>query len=350
MENLLSRSALKKYWFPICSANEIKINKPKRVYLFNIPLIIWKTKQKKISCLEDRCPHRGFPLSKGKIDINNRIQCPYHGWTFDESGHCHSIPAEGKKDCNLKICIQAFSIKASEGLLWVKAYDFGNDHKNELSLPNFSSDRLKGFRFSFAKQEFAASFQEVVENFMDSAHTPFVHNGLIRKHSEPRLRRVQIEKKWDSINFFHEATDEKIGILNKYLNPKGELIVHTDAFKLPGTIEVQYMYGKREVFKSYIYCVSRKDNKTTVYIYVGLNFGRMNKILSVFLKYLSKIIIWQDLKILRALNKNKKNFKNQKDIFLKSDLGLRYVSEIIEDFVSNRKNRDEKHETIEMWV
>lgn len=350
MENSVRLSILKKYWFPICSSKEIKVNRPQRVYLFNLPLLIWKTKQSKFNCLEDRCPHRGFPLSKGKIDSNNHIQCPYHGWTFDDLGHCSSIPAEGKINCKSNICIQAFSIKESEGLLWVKAHDFNSEYTKDFLPPSFKSDRIKGLRFSFKQQEIEASFQEVVENFMDSAHTPFVHNGLIRRRSEPRLRRVQIEKKFDSVKLFHEPTDEKVGVFNKYFNPHDEPIMHTDSFKLPGVIEVQYMYGKTEVFKSYIYCVFRKENKTTAYIYLGLNFGKANKILSVFLKLLAQIVIWQDLKTLRTLNKNKRYFKDQKDIFLKSDLGLKYVSEIVKNFMSDVKDTDEKQDTIKLWV
>ena len=55
-------------------------------------------------------------------------------------------------------------------------------------------------------------------------------------------------------------------------------------------------------------------------------------------------------KILNALNKNNQCFKNQKDIFLKSDLGLKYVSEIANNFISNIEDREEKNDTIEMYV
>ena len=42
--------------------------------------------------LEDRCPHRRVPLSLGEVK-DGRLQCGYHGWTFDgASGACTAIP------------------------------------------------------------------------------------------------------------------------------------------------------------------------------------------------------------------------------------------------------------------
>eukprot|EP00966_Prymnesium_polylepis_P267498 6179543-Prymnesium_polylepis.1 len=42
--------------------------------------------------MSDACPHRLAPLSEGRVDAEGRIECPYHGWTFSESGECTKIP------------------------------------------------------------------------------------------------------------------------------------------------------------------------------------------------------------------------------------------------------------------
>lgn len=41
-----------------------------------------------------RCPHRLAPLSEGRVDAAGRLECPYHGWSFNGDGSCHSIPQE----------------------------------------------------------------------------------------------------------------------------------------------------------------------------------------------------------------------------------------------------------------
>ena len=56
-----------------------------------------------VVCLDDTCPHRGAPLSKGWVAKEPRsghtcVVCPYHGWAFDGEGHLTDVPSaeEGK--------------------------------------------------------------------------------------------------------------------------------------------------------------------------------------------------------------------------------------------------------------
>lgn len=42
----------------------------------------------------DRCPHRRAPLTAGRVD-GDALRCGYHGWCFDRSGTCTSIPSMG---------------------------------------------------------------------------------------------------------------------------------------------------------------------------------------------------------------------------------------------------------------
>ena len=43
--------------------------------------------------MDDACPHRLAPLSEGRVDREtNRIECAYHGWSFEPSGACAKIP------------------------------------------------------------------------------------------------------------------------------------------------------------------------------------------------------------------------------------------------------------------
>jgi 3-phenylpropionate/trans-cinnamate dioxygenase ferredoxin subunit len=48
-----------------------------------------------VFAIEDRCPHRDFPLSGGDV-VNGCLECPWHGARFDvRTGHCVSGPSEG---------------------------------------------------------------------------------------------------------------------------------------------------------------------------------------------------------------------------------------------------------------
>jgi nitrite reductase (NADH) small subunit len=49
-------------------------------------IALFRTSDDRVFALEDRCPHRGGPLSQGIVH-GQRVTCPLHGWTVDlESG------------------------------------------------------------------------------------------------------------------------------------------------------------------------------------------------------------------------------------------------------------------------
>ncbi|MBF0583822.1 MAG: nitrite reductase small subunit NirD [Magnetococcales bacterium] len=49
-------------------------------------LALFRTADDQLFALDDRCPHRGGPLSAGMVH-GYKVTCPLHGWTLDlESG------------------------------------------------------------------------------------------------------------------------------------------------------------------------------------------------------------------------------------------------------------------------
>lgn len=45
-------------------------------------LALFRTSDGQVHALEDRCPHRGGPISAGMVH-GRRVTCPLHGWTLD---------------------------------------------------------------------------------------------------------------------------------------------------------------------------------------------------------------------------------------------------------------------------
>ena len=56
-------------------------------------IVIYRTGDGKPVTLEDACPHRKLPLSKGYLKGDN-VECGYHGLTFDCSGACVRAPTQ----------------------------------------------------------------------------------------------------------------------------------------------------------------------------------------------------------------------------------------------------------------
>jgi len=71
---------------------------PKAIRCNGADYVLFRDESRHLRALVDQCAHRRAPLSLGKI-VGGVIECPYHGWRYDGSGACVSIPnlAEGKR-------------------------------------------------------------------------------------------------------------------------------------------------------------------------------------------------------------------------------------------------------------
>ncbi len=45
-------------------------------------IAVFRTSSNKVYAIDDKCPHKGGPLSNG-IQHDERITCPLHNWVFD---------------------------------------------------------------------------------------------------------------------------------------------------------------------------------------------------------------------------------------------------------------------------
>jgi phenylpropionate dioxygenase-like ring-hydroxylating dioxygenase large terminal subunit len=57
------------------------------------PVLLYRGESGSIAALEDRCCHRGLPLSHGCVR-GEQIRCGYHGLTFDARGLCVHVPGQ----------------------------------------------------------------------------------------------------------------------------------------------------------------------------------------------------------------------------------------------------------------
>ena len=121
--------------------------------------------------LEDRCPHRLLPLSKGKR-IGDTIQCGYHGMTFDTSGKCVRVP--GQDNTPDRAHVQAFPIVERHGIIWIWMGDPGlADESKIFDIPELS-DRTWHTHHG-GQLHIKAHYLNVAENLVDPAHVSFVH-------------------------------------------------------------------------------------------------------------------------------------------------------------------------------
>jgi len=79
-------AALSVAWHDVGAIEDIPRLGARIVALLGRRIALFRTRDDRVFALEDRCPHRGGPLSQGIVH-GQRVTCPLHGWTVDlESG------------------------------------------------------------------------------------------------------------------------------------------------------------------------------------------------------------------------------------------------------------------------
>ena len=84
------------YWYPALASRRMR-HKLLSQKVFG-ERIVFIRYQGRCYALEDRCAHRGVPLSVGRCEFSgtNTISCRYHGWTYDiTNGLCIGAMTDG---------------------------------------------------------------------------------------------------------------------------------------------------------------------------------------------------------------------------------------------------------------
>ena len=89
---------------------------PVQIWLLDIPVMFYRTAAGQLVAMEDRCPHRLVPLSKG-CRVGDSIQCIYHGAIFAPTGECESLP--GASAQARQNGVRTFATEERWGAIWI---------------------------------------------------------------------------------------------------------------------------------------------------------------------------------------------------------------------------------------
>lgn len=172
-------------WHVIARSPEIIEGQPYRARLLGEDLVIWRCGER-LMVWQDLCIHRGTRLSLGKI-IDDRIQCPYHGWTYNADGQCVHMPAHPGQTPPTKARVKAYKAVERYGWVWVTLGEPKQD------IPYFAEWHDDSFRkIHSGPYPYNASAPRAVENFLDVAHFPFVHEGYLGDQAHAEIADYEV--------------------------------------------------------------------------------------------------------------------------------------------------------------
>jgi phenylpropionate dioxygenase-like ring-hydroxylating dioxygenase large terminal subunit len=160
---------------------------PKPFTLLGDDLVLFLDEHGEPAALRDRCCHRTARLSKGWC-TGGKLQCGYHGWTYDRSGRVVHIPQyDADRAIPEGYRTLAYRCTARYGYAWVALEEPIADIP---AVPEFGAP---GWRTIFQFYEtWATSPLRALENSFDNSHFSFVHRATFGVAAQPKPSKYEL--------------------------------------------------------------------------------------------------------------------------------------------------------------
>jgi phenylpropionate dioxygenase-like ring-hydroxylating dioxygenase large terminal subunit len=176
-------AGIEKAWLPVALSRQVG-PRPMPVKIVGVPLVLWRS-AKGVHAFRDRCPHRNYPLSQGKVETG-RLVCPYHGWAFTGDGACVEVPGCAASELK-RVTAETVGVSEQHGVVFVSL-------KPESDCANTLPDMPEGpdyDHFWWPMKPQRARVFDALDNVLDPFHTNLIHNGYIRvSHRRQRVSQI----------------------------------------------------------------------------------------------------------------------------------------------------------------
>ena len=159
-----------------------------------LPVLLTRSKDGKVNAFLNVCRHRGTRLVDEEAGCKQRFSCPYHAWTYANSGELLAAPHfdEGfgeidKSDLSLKrlACQERF------GFIWVTADDTGETNLDTYLgglVPELDALAMEDMYVAHQDVDIrAANWKILIEGGIEAYHFKIAHRTTIGPHFEDNL-------------------------------------------------------------------------------------------------------------------------------------------------------------------
>jgi nitrite reductase (NADH) small subunit len=99
-------------WIDVCASNALAPGKVQCVDVEGMTVAVFRLGSGELRAVEDRCPHRGAPLSRGLLYDGDKVACLDHGWSIRLIDGGVEPPERG--------CVRVFEAKEEGGMVRVQ--------------------------------------------------------------------------------------------------------------------------------------------------------------------------------------------------------------------------------------
>lgn len=247
-------------WHVVAWAKDLSENQVMRARLLGEDLVLWR-KNGQVMAWQDLCMHRGSRLSLGVVK-DDYLVCPYHGWTYNTEGRCVRMPAHPDQTPPAKAVVKTHKTCEGYGMIWVS---LGEPTKGLPPFPEWDDSTYR--KVACGPYPVNASGPRVVENFLDVAHFPFVHEGYLgdQEHTEIADYEVRIDDQG--------ITAENIRVWQPDPDGTGEGKEVTYTYKVFRPLTAYFTKVAAASFAIILWVTPIEPVKSVAWMWVTMNYG-----------------------------------------------------------------------------
>lgn len=162
-------------WYVAAWSSEIT-DRPARRVICETPVVLYRTGggDGEAVALADRCAHRAFPLSAGRV-VGDAIECGYHGFTFGADGACIRVPGQDKIPA--RALVRPYPLVEKDGWIWVWLGD--PERADGGTVPDTHWMNDPGWATVRHTMLFECRAELIHDNLLDLTHESFIHKTTV---------------------------------------------------------------------------------------------------------------------------------------------------------------------------
>lgn len=144
----------------------------------NKPVVIWRDREGDVVAFDNRCVHKRFPLSEGKLLPDGTLQCAYHGLCYNKKGECIDVPSHPGREIPRHARLNRYPVVERDGVVWIWVGDV--ERMNGTQPP--TTPEIGGGQWEVATSEpmrVPANYLLLIENLLDVTHFYPLHDGNV---------------------------------------------------------------------------------------------------------------------------------------------------------------------------
>jgi phenylpropionate dioxygenase-like ring-hydroxylating dioxygenase large terminal subunit len=292
-------------WHPVAKSSELPEASLLPARLLDEDMVLWRV-HGRTKAWQDLCVHRGTALSLGHLD-GDLLQCAYHGWTYNEEGQCLRMPAHPDQKPPAKAKVKTYQCAERYGLIWVCLGEPSGE------IPIFDEwDDVSFRKVPCGPYRYHASGTRAVENFLDVAHLPILHSGMLGEKTHAEIEDYSVEQREQGI----VARDVKIWQPDPDGTGVGKNVVYTYKVLRPLTM---YLSKDTEEGRFSIFATVSpvSEFESVAWFWLAMNYGK--EVPEADLVAFQDKITGQDIPVVESQRPERLPLDLQAELHLRSD-------------------------------